>query len=173
MCNKFIENIAQKIGQEACLCDCASIKNACRFGAADFQITNKSLRKIFTQGEFYGVYGYDYATMFSNFTYCKEFVDMALCYLHEGDLENFMTLITHLGEYNSYEGGVGIRKIDVAILHYAKDRIQKHLHCVSDNLFDNYFVHVGFGDWNEPNAEPYLDDAIIWLNNFIKQYNLV
>ena len=30
----------------------------------------------------------------------------------------------------------------------------------------------GFGDWVEPNAEPYLDDAIIWLNNFITTHNL-
>lgn len=30
----------------------------------------------------------------------------------------------------------------------------------------------GFGDWVEPAAEPYLDGAIIWLNNFITTHNL-
>lgn len=30
----------------------------------------------------------------------------------------------------------------------------------------------GIGDWDEPWAEPYLDDSIIWLQDFVTRYNL-
>ena len=30
----------------------------------------------------------------------------------------------------------------------------------------------GFGDWDDPAAEPYLDDAIDWLDNFITTHGL-
>jgi len=33
-------------------------------------------------------------------------------------------------------------------------------------------VDPGFGDWNEPEAEPHLDEAISWMEEFIKKHNL-
>jgi len=43
--------------------------------------------------------------------------------------------------------------------------------------FDEWFglmidTDPGIGDWDEPAAEPYLGDAIIWLENFVVKYNL-
>lgn len=43
--------------------------------------------------------------------------------------------------------------------------------------FSNWFTLMidedpGLGDWDEPAAEPYLDDAIIWLESFVIKYNL-
>lgn len=167
MCNRFIEDVAWKVAKEVAACDCVELKSRCRFRGEDFQLTNKSLRRIFTQGEFYGVYGYDYATMFTNFKFCKEFVDMALCYLHEGDLDNFHTLVQYLGEYTSYADGPKGPKIDDTVRKYAKDMVKKHLHCIPNFLLNNHFVHVGFGPWNERD-ELFLNDNNIRMVKFTK-----
>lgn len=47
MCNRFIEDIAWKIGREVAKCDCVKLKDLCKAGI-DFQLTNKSVRKLFT-----------------------------------------------------------------------------------------------------------------------------
>ncbi len=143
MCNRFIEDIAWKIGRNVAKCDCVELKNMCKVGI-DFQLTSKNVRTLFTETEFYGAYGYDHSKMFTNFDYRKEFVDMAICYLHEGNIEKFMLLITHLSEhlFQSLD-------IDDSIKKYAKDMIKKHISCVPSSLLDKYYVHVGFGSWQE------------------------
>ena len=143
MCNNFIEDIAWKIGRKMAKCDCVKLKGACKVGI-HFQMTSKNIRFLFTETEFYGAHGYDFSVMFTNFNYCKEFVDMALCYLHEGDIEKFFLLVSHMSEYN-----YGNLNINSTIKSYAKNEIEKHLSCISLPLLDNYYVHVGFGEWNE------------------------
>ena len=144
MCNNFIEDIAWKIGRKMAKCDCVKLKDACKERKPSFQLTSGNVRSLFTETEFYGAHGYDFSVMFTNFDYCKEFVDMALCYLHEGDIEKFFLLVSHMSEYN-----YGNLNINSSIKEYAKKQIEKHLSCISLPLLDNYYVHVGFGEWNE------------------------
>lgn len=144
MCNNFIEDIAWKIGKKVAKCDCVNLKTLCSEKNPTFQFTSKDVRQLFTETEFYGAHGYDYSEMFRNFDYRREFVDMALCYLHEENVEKFFLLISHMSEYN-----YGNLNIDPSIKLYAKNLIQRHLSCISLNLFDKYYVHVGFGEWNE------------------------
>ena len=143
MCNNFIEDIAWKIGRKLAKCDCVKLKSLCKVGI-HFQLTSRNVRSLFTETEFYGAHGYDFSVMFTNFNYCKEFVDMALCYLHEGDIEKFFLLVSHMSEYN-----YGNLKVNSTITSYAKKEIEKHLSCISFSLLDKYYVHVGFGEWNE------------------------
>ena len=143
MCNNFIEDIAWKIGRKVAKCDCVKLKSLCKVGI-HFQLTSRNVRSLFTETEFYGAHGYDFAVMFTNFNYCKEFVDMALCYLHEGNIEKFFLLISHMSEYN-----YGNLNVNSTIKAYAKKEIEKHLSCISLSLLDKYYVHVGFGEWNE------------------------
>ena len=144
MCNNFIEDIAWKIGRKVAKCDCVELKEMCRERNVGFQLTSKNIRALFTETEFYGAHGYDFYVMFKNFDYSKEFVDMALCYLHEGNVEKFFLLISHMSEYN-----YGDLNISSYLKSYAKRLINQHLPCISLDLLKNYFVHVGFGEWNE------------------------
>ena len=144
MCNNFIEDIAWKIGRKMAKCDCVILKSLCKERKPSFQLTSRDVRSLFTETEFYGAHGYDCTVMFTNFNYCKEFVDMALCYLHEGDIEKFFLLISHLTEFN-----YGNLDIASSIKEYAKKEIEKHLSCISLDVLDKYYVHVGFGEWNE------------------------
>ena len=141
MCNNFIEDIAWKIGRKVAKCDCVELKGMCRERDVGFQFTSKSIRALFTETEFYGAHGYDFSVMFKNFNYCKEFIDMALCYLHEGNIEKFFLLISHM-----YYGDLDI---SAYLKSYAKKLINQHLSCISLDLLKNYYVHVGFGEWNE------------------------
>jgi hypothetical protein len=144
MCNNFIEDVAWKVGRKVCKCECVKLKSLCAWRNPNFQLTSKNIRSLFTETEFYGAHGYDFSVMFTNFNYRKEFVDMALCYLHEGDIEKFFLLISHMSEYN-----YGNLNINSSIKVYAKKEIEKHLSCISLSLLEKYFVHVGFGEWNE------------------------
>jgi hypothetical protein len=144
MCNNFIEDVAWKVGRKVCKCDCGELKRLCVWRNPKFQLTSKNIRSLFTETEFYGAHGYDFSVMFTNFNYCKEFVDMALCYLHEGDIKKFFLLISHMSEFN-----YGNLNINSTIKVYAKKEIEKHLSCISLSLLEKYYVHVGFGEWNE------------------------
>lgn len=114
MCNNFIEDIAWKIGRRIAKCECVNLKSLCKTDTT-FQLTSRDVRQLFTETEFYGAHGYDYSVMFKNFDYRKEFVDMALCYLHEGNIEKFFLLISYMSEYN-----YGNLNIDPSIKLYAK-----------------------------------------------------
>ena len=141
MCNRFIKECADKICGSICKCDCFALKNSCK--NVDFQFTNKNIRKIFVHAEIYDLHGYG-GKIFSSLQFTKVLVDMAICYLHEKDVENFFTLISSVIEYNFWK-----TKIDAETKSLLKSKIKNHLPCIPTNLFDHYYVHVGFGEWNE------------------------
>ncbi len=141
MCNRFIKEFADNVSDHASECHCFALKKSCK--DVDFQLTSKKIREVFLKAEIFDLHGYGGKIM-TLINFGQEMSDMALCYLHEGDVENFFSLIECAGEYNFWK-----RRIDENITKELRSKIRKHLSCVSSNLFDNYYVHVGFGDYNE------------------------
>ena len=180
MCNRFIKECADKIALANRKCDCFALKNSCK--NVDFQFTNKNIRKIFVHGEIYDLYSYG-GKIFSLLQFSEVLVDMAMCYLHEGDVENFFTLISSVTEYNCWKP-----KIDSETKSLLKSKIKNHLSCIPTDLFDDYYVHVGFGEYNErdeltKDMPKYITDTRggkshqeymvvnlnLWLHTFIEQ----
>ena len=163
MCNRFLDNFANEVGKRVvgvATCSCLSLKMSCKnykkhgeTHKPDFQFSNPDIRNIFVNGEFDGIHGYDYTPLFRLFAYKPEFVSMAICYLHEGDVENFMTLIQPLMQFDYSEANPKYaektrvnNKVQKALL---KKIFLNHLECIPNTLFDDFLVHVGFGSYNE------------------------
>lgn len=158
MCNRFLDNFAIKVAKLVTTCDCLSLKSSCKKyhqncnDQQDFQFSNSDIRNIFVNGELEGIHGYEYTPLFKLFDYKPEFVSMAICYLHKGNVQNFMRLISPLMQFDYFGGPEYIEK------RRANNKVQKallkriflnHLECIPSTLFDNFLVHVGFGYYNE------------------------
>ena len=164
MCNRFLDSFANEVGKRVATCSCLSLKMSCKnykkhgethgkTHKSDFQFSNPDVRNIFVNGEFEGIHGYDYTPLFRLFDYKPEFVSMAICYLHEGDVENFMTLIQPLMQFDHSHANPKYiekrrvnNKVQKALL---KKIFLNHLECIPNTLFDDFLVHVGFGSYNE------------------------
>jgi hypothetical protein len=135
MCNRFLNKFTLQIAEKALPCSCLSIQNHCS-GPIDFQISNKQIRDIFLHGYFQNF------QLLKLYNSTREFVDMAMCYLHENDLYSFFD-ITQLLYYEDYK----VEDINESRI-LLKQYFIHHLKCLPLNIFDNKYVYVGFGTYN-------------------------
>jgi len=142
MCNRFIEDFSKNVALYTSKCDCFKLKNSCKYDEYDFQFTNRNIRKIFLKGEDCVFHGYQYTKIFE-LTFSVEMVDFAICYLHEKNIKNMHKLLSYMGEFRNFTN------VESNIKMLMREKLKKHLICINTNIFNDYFVHVGFGEYNE------------------------
>lgn len=152
MCNRFIKEFADNIAICSNNCDCYNLKNSCKYDN-DFQLTNRNIRKIFIDGEIHGIHGSQYIPLFKTIDFSPEFIDFAICYLHEGNVESFFKIVSHMTQFLFYNP-----KISDELKLLMRKKLKKHLSCINLNIFSNYVVHVGFGNYNERDGLQKIED---------------
>jgi hypothetical protein len=164
MCERFFNTFTDDIAKQVSECSCYSLKKSCLFfkNGQDSQhtivnsqkekisLSNKNIRDIFIEGQMDELFGYSHTPLFKLFDYTKEFSHMAMCYLHEGNVNYFFELLSPLKEhlFNYVRSNLEIEQVFVEKM-YLKNLFASHLKCLSPNIFDNVVVHVGFGPYNE------------------------
>ena len=142
MCNRFIEEFSTQIVEQASTCNCFELKNNCELQDPNFEFISYSIRDIFLHG-YVDWYHHDHTPIFQFYEFRRDFVDMALCYLHEQDIFNFHELISYFCFLKQKT------LLNQEEILEAKKLIKSHLSCVPTKLFKKYLVHVGFGSYNE------------------------